>query len=638
MNKFRQFFPLYFTNIFGVMNDNVLKALVCFVAATWVEPEYQAIIVNCMAAAMVVPYVLFSPLAGKLPHFFRKKKIVKIAKMCEIPIMLVAMLGFYFQNIALAMTAVLLMGLQSALFSPAKYGLIKDIGGEEGISMGMGGMEAFAFLGMLIGTFVGSIMSDHSSLTLYAGVLFALAIAGFLSSLTIKAEEVKSCEESSANPIKFIRESSAIVKRYKGLNQVIMLLSLFWWFCASVQIILILHCNSYLHISNTHTGYMLATMAVGITTGCLLGGRLNQNRYMLGQVPRLGLIAGVLMIIVFVLPFDQMGEYRAWYFGFFMTVIAIIVGIFKIPLDAEIQKRVSASELNVILAYFNLISFIFILSASLTNILITKFLSTTYVFLFDGLILMAWSFYFLMNYKGSLCYRVRNIIRTHYDIKLNNKEVLDVPEGQNLLILPMHRALIDPLILFAELYDYKLQPMVDARFWNNKLLGHVLDLFDAVKVPDLRRGGREGVEQVQKLDGIVKAQLENGANIIFYPSGHITLDGKETIGTRRMAHNASKVLPDHTRVVAIETHGLWGSRWSNYGRTHTTPMMPMLFKSVKFLMLLRFLFVPKREVNIRFTDITKDFREWSALPRQQFNAKMEEFYNRVEDKLVLTKI
>ena len=638
MNKIRQFFSLYLTNIFGVMNDQMLKTLVCFVAAKWVDPQYNTIIVSCVAAAMVLPYIFLSPLAGKLPHFFRKKKIVTIAKICELPIMLVAILGFYFQNISLAMTAVLLMGLQSALYSPAKYGLIKDIGGVEGVSMGMGGMEAFAFLGMLIGICVGSVMSDHDSLTLYAVMLITIAALGLLSSLTIKANETKTVEESSANPIKFMRESSAIASKYKGLGHIIMLLSLFWWFCSSVQIIMITHCDEYLHITNTQTGYLLAAMAIGITAGCLIGGKLNQNRYMLGVVPRIGVITGLLMVIVFILPFNNMGDNGPLYFGIFMTIIAIIVGIFKIPLDAEIQKRVDSSELNVILAYFNLVSFIFILAASVTNILITKFLPTTYVFLFDGIILAVWSVVFMFYYKGSLCYRVRNIIRLHYDIKMTNKEALDVPEGDNLLVLPMHRALIDPLILFAELYDYKLQPMVDARFWKNKFLGHVLNLFDAVQVPDLRRGGREGVEQVQKLDGIVKTQLENGANILFYPSGHVTLDGKETIGNRRMAYNASKILPEHTRVVAIEIHGLWGSRWSNYGRTRTAPMVPMLVKSLKFLLLLRFLFVPKRKVDIRFTDITADFREWSSLPRQEFNAKMEDFYNREEDKLVLTKI
>ena len=638
MKNIRQFFSLYLTNIFGVMNDQMLKTLVCFVAATWVAPESKPLVVCCVAAALVLPYIFLSPLAGKLPHFFRKKKIVTTAKICELPIMLVAVLGFYFQNITLAILAVLLMGLQSALYSPAKYGLIKDIGGIEGISQGMGGMEAFSFLGMLTGVFVGSVMSDHPSIMLFAGMMFGIAALGLLSSMTIKAEENKTAEESSANPIKFLRESSAIARKYKGLGHVIMLLSLFWWFCASIQILMMTHCEQHLGMTNTQTGYLLAAMAIGITVGCLLGGRLNHKRYMLGTVPRIGVAAGLLMLIVFILPFNEMGDYKALYFGILMTLTSITVGIFKIPLDAEIQKRVDTSELNIILAYFNLVSFIFILVASGTNILITMFLPSTYVFLFDGIILAVWSLYFMFNYKGSLCYRVRNFIHLHYDVKMTNKEALDVPNGENLLVLPMHRALLDPLIVFSELYDYKLQPMVDARFWKNKFLGHVLNLFDAVQVPDLRRGGREGVEQVQKLDGIVKTQLENGANILFYPSGHVTLDGKETIGNRRMAYNASKILPEHTRVVAIEIHGLWGSRWSNYGRTRTAPMVPMLVKSLKFILLLRFLFVKKRTVNIRFTDITADFRSWSSLPRQQFNAKMEDFYNREEDKLVLTKV
>ena len=94
MKNIRQFLSLYITNIFGVMNDNVLKALICFVAATWVAKEYSTLVVSIMAAAMVMPYVFLSPLAGKLPHFWRKQSIIKIAKICELPIMLVAVLGF----------------------------------------------------------------------------------------------------------------------------------------------------------------------------------------------------------------------------------------------------------------------------------------------------------------------------------------------------------------------------------------------------------------------------------------------------------------------------------------------------------------------------------------------------------------
>ena len=67
----KKFLPLYLTNVLGVMNDNMLKTLVCFIAAGWVDEQYKTFVVNFSAGALVLPYMLFSPLAGKLPHFFR---------------------------------------------------------------------------------------------------------------------------------------------------------------------------------------------------------------------------------------------------------------------------------------------------------------------------------------------------------------------------------------------------------------------------------------------------------------------------------------------------------------------------------------------------------------------------------------
>ncbi len=634
MKGFTKFFPLYFTNLFGVMNDNVLKSLVCFVAATWVPSQYAEIITSCVAAAMVVPYVFFSPLAGRLPHFFSKQSIVRTAKICEIPIMLVAIAGFYFQNLPLAMSACLLMGFQSALFSPAKYGLIRDIGGTQGISMGMGGMEAFSFLGMLTGTFVGSLLANDPRLFIIAIVLVGLAVTGAGSSYAIRATEHEHNEESTANPIRFVRDASRIVSRTKGMQQVVMYLSLFWWLSASLQIILITHCQSKFSLDPSHIGYLLALMAVGVTAGCLVGGRINQRVFLLGYTPLLGIIISVLMVLAFALPYSSMSHGGVYVFGAIMVTVAFCGGIFKIPLDAEIQRKSRPSELNIVLAYFNLVSFIFIFAASATNIIVTYFLPSDYVFLLDGIVMLVWSLVFFCNYKSVLCFGVSRMVRLHYDIELIHPELADAPEDGNVLLLPMHRALLDPIIMFSELYDNTIQPMVDSRFFANGAVAHVLGLFDSVQVPDLQAGGRAGVEQVQKLDGIVRHQLQNRANLIFYPSGHITLDGRETIGNRRMAYNACRELPAHTRVLGVEIHGLWGSRWSNYGCRKTPPLAKLLARSLGFVLMLKFLYVKKRKVAITFTDITSQVREWSVLGRQQFNARLEDFYNRKEDVLV----
>jgi acyl-[acyl-carrier-protein]-phospholipid O-acyltransferase/long-chain-fatty-acid--[acyl-carrier-protein] ligase len=631
MNSLKKFFPLYFTNVLGVLNDNMLKTLVCFVCAGWVAEEYKTFVVNFTTGAMVLPYMLFSPFAGKLPHYFKKTRIVKAAKILELPIMMVAVLGFEFQNLTLALTAVTLMGLQSALFSPSKYGLIKDIGGQEGISAGMGGMEAFAFIGILTGTFLGSVMSESFSKEIQYGILISVAVLGLLCSFFIKADETFQEEVTSANPVKFLRETYALVAKHRGLKHVIYLLSLYWWLSGSIQTLLILHCDSALSMSPADTGIVLALMAVGISTGCVICGNLDRKKFMLALVPQTGFVIAALLVLICVFDFKRT------LFTVAVVAVAVLCGFFKIPMDAEIQKRAKAGELNVFLAYFNLISFIFIFLSAVTNILITSFMPTKYVFLFDGIVIFVSSLVFLFNYKSVLCKFVSSHINLHYDVKMQNVENMTVKDGENLLVLPMHRAILDPIMLFSMLRDKKFQPLVDSRFWDVPVIGHILNMFDAVQVPDLRKG-RKGVEQVQHLDGIIEEQLKKGANILFYPSGHITLDGRETIGNRRLAYNAAQILPEKTKVVGVRILGFWGSKWSNYNRKKTPPILKLLLMSAAYIYSGLVFFKKKREIRIEFYDITEDFRRWKSLSRQDFNKNLEKFYNGENEyeKLVLT--
>jgi len=58
------------------------------------------------------------------------------------------------------MVAILLMGTQSSLFSPSKYGLIRDIGGTGHIALGAGHMETVSFLGMILGTMLASFFAQ----------------------------------------------------------------------------------------------------------------------------------------------------------------------------------------------------------------------------------------------------------------------------------------------------------------------------------------------------------------------------------------------------------------------------------------------------------------------------------------------
>jgi hypothetical protein len=151
-----RWWPLLATNFLGVFNDNYLKTLVCFVAVIWVGTAYEGPLVSLAAGSLVIPYVFFSPIAGKWAVVFNKVRVVRIAKLAEIPIMLLASAGFLLENVWLVIGSIFLMGTQSCLFSPSKYGLIRDIGGEEKIAFGTGNMEMVSFLGMILGTMLAS--------------------------------------------------------------------------------------------------------------------------------------------------------------------------------------------------------------------------------------------------------------------------------------------------------------------------------------------------------------------------------------------------------------------------------------------------------------------------------------------------
>ena len=157
----------------------LFRSLASFTVIGWLADERaQSVFMGLTAGALVLPYILFSPLADRLTAVFPKKKILRLAKWAELPIMAVAIAGFALRSPALVVASVLLMGLQSSLYSPAKYALVRDVGGVERISTGMGGMEGVAFLAVLGGTIAASLAMDYAPPSAHYAALAAFALLG----------------------------------------------------------------------------------------------------------------------------------------------------------------------------------------------------------------------------------------------------------------------------------------------------------------------------------------------------------------------------------------------------------------------------------------------------------------------------
>lgn len=360
----KKWISLLAANFLGVFNDNFLKNAIIFVAIGWNLPSWlsQSQLIALVSASLVVPYLILSPLGGKLAVHYSKLKVFRVLKFIEFPIMAIACIAFLYEWVMVAMLAVLLMGIQSCLYSPAKYGLIRDIGGVEGSAFGSGMFETMAFLGILTGTVLASWLSDVYQVWVFVAVFMLLAAAGYLVSLYIKADEPLPDRESSLTvnlfPWRFLRDSYQLAKSFKQVNAAVFGVSAFWLIGALLQMNIVIHAGKFYQVSNTATGLVMAFAAIGIALGTWLSGVLTSK--VKGKSLMLWGLTGMLVNLL-IIVFLQI-NFQLFLVLIFLT--ACFGGLFQVPNLTVIQQADAGRKLGQLLAYMNLVIFIFVLLAS----------------------------------------------------------------------------------------------------------------------------------------------------------------------------------------------------------------------------------------------------------------------------------
>ncbi len=664
MKPNKTFLPLYITNFFGTLNDNFLKTLASFTVIGWLPDErVKSIAMGVTAGALVLPYIICSPLADRFTAIMPKCRIVRYAKWAELPIMAVAIAGFLVESPWLVIGAVLLMGLQSSLYSPAKYALVRDIGGEGRISTGMGGMEGVSFLGVLMGTVAGAVVADlagsearHTEWGLPFYCLIAFAALGLIASYTIAAKEALNRSLHSINPIRYISRIYRMARRYDGLNAVIFTLSTFWWGAAMLQMGLLVFgkAETGLALTATGTGALMCAAAVGIVLGQVIAGFVDKRCFLLGATLLTGWIAAALLAVLYFVPLSPVA------FGVILGLLAFDLGFFKLPFDAEIQKVVKGPRLNTMLAYFNQVSFLFMLAASGCYALVSWAFGPRAFLLLFAIVMLVVPFIFVFSYRSVLLCSGNWVFSRRYKVEVddltgltrftglkiagnNNPDNPDNPVNpvrNTYLVLPNHPAMVDPMLVSVAFWKTPLKPLCDESFFHAGIVApSVLRTLGAVPVPDLRKHRTaKGATIARGLGDIIINTLSDGGNVIFYPSGHIQTEPEhEDIGTRQLAYNICREIgvaglsARNIRVICVRTRGLWGSIWSRAGRKASPSFVPTFIKSV----LLWFFwspFVPRRRVTMHIEDLTDRVKEWSKLTRLEFNAKLNDWYNGEEKK------
>ncbi|RMF47535.1 MAG: hypothetical protein D6751_02475, partial [Deltaproteobacteria bacterium] len=123
----RGFHWLNATQFFGALNDNLFKLLLVFLIIDLQGLDAAGRIAATAGLIFVLPFLLFSAAAGRLVDRFSKTRLIRHAKLLELIIMFAGSLCFAAESVTGLYLCLLLMALQSTLFSPAKYGIVPEL-------------------------------------------------------------------------------------------------------------------------------------------------------------------------------------------------------------------------------------------------------------------------------------------------------------------------------------------------------------------------------------------------------------------------------------------------------------------------------------------------------------------------------
>ena len=125
----RRFLPLFITQSLGAFNDNVFKNAIVFLVTFSMAQSAgldAPLLVAAAAGIFIFPFFLFSANAGQLADKYDKAWLIRILKLTEIIIMVIAAAGFLLGNVWFLLAVLFLMGTQSTYFGPIKYGILPE--------------------------------------------------------------------------------------------------------------------------------------------------------------------------------------------------------------------------------------------------------------------------------------------------------------------------------------------------------------------------------------------------------------------------------------------------------------------------------------------------------------------------------
>jgi len=286
----RRFVPFFIVQGLGAFNDNVYRqAIIGLLFYLGVAESERTLYTNLAPALFILPYFLFSALAGQIAEKLEKSRLIVITTTMEIVIMTLAAVGFLTESLPVLLVALFCTGLQSTLFGPVKYSVLPSVLRPEELTGGNGlvemGTSMSILTGMIVGGLVFTLAGSHGPIVAATSVI-ALAICGNLAARMIPKVDAGAPDlKINWNPIPESLAVLRMARKQKAVRNAILGVSWFWF----VGTILTAQLPSYAvtNLGGEPTLYIfaLALFSVGTGVGSLLCEKLSARTVEIGLVP-----------------------------------------------------------------------------------------------------------------------------------------------------------------------------------------------------------------------------------------------------------------------------------------------------------------------------------------------------------------
>ena len=578
----RRFLPFFLVQSLGAFNDNVYRqAIIALLFFLGVSVEERTLYTNLAPALFILPYFLFSGIAGQIAEKLEKQRLIRITTAMEIGIMSIAAIGFLTSNMPLLLVALFGTGLQSTLFGPVKYSILPSVLKPEELTGGNGLVEMGTSMSILLGMIAGGlifVVAGEAGPEAAAAAIVALAITGNVISRFVPRVEASAPDlKINWNPFPESLKALRLARRQPAVRNAILGISWFWFVGTVLTAQLPAYAELFLGGGSTLYLFCFVLFSVGTGVGSLLCEKLSRRTIEIGLVP-----LGAIGMTVFCadLYFAQPGPSLAsgltvrefvaaghWRIIADLTLIGLFAGLFIVPLFALVQSRTPREELSRVIAGVNIQNAFFIVVAAMLGVLLQKDslalggttlplpgLSIPELFLALAIANAAVSvLIFTMVPEFFLRFLAWIYVSLFYRVRVSGVED-NVPDEGPALLVCNHVSYMDPLVISAAV-PRPIRFVMYYKIFRIPGMNWVFRAHRAIPIA----GAKEDPAVLEAAFAEVQAALEAGELVCIFPEGALTRDGEIAPfkgGVERIL--AANPVP----VVPMALTGLWDSMWS----------------------------------------------------------------------------